>query len=112
MADHEDALALLVLEQQLLSGADVEVLAEHVARLRLDVERAAGEHRGPARAHERARVAGAELHPEAGQRLARGCRLALPAGRQLALVVRLGLVGDGLPVAEEPELLMRHRLAA
>jgi hypothetical protein len=50
----------------------------------------------------RARVAGGELDAQAGEAFAGRDRLALPAGRQLAVGVGLGVVRDGLSVTEKP----------
>jgi hypothetical protein len=106
--DDQDPRSVVMLGQQLAGGVDVEPLAERGARLGRHVEWLARQLGGAGRAQERARVAGRELEPEPGERLARGDRLALAPRGQLALEVGLRLVRDGLAVPEKPELLMRH----
>ena len=110
VADDEDAVALAVLREQVARDALVEVLAQRLAFLGRHVERLAGQRGGAGGADERARVTGRELEPEPRQRLARRDRLALAARGQLAVVIGLGFMRDGLSVAEEPELLLRHRV--
>ena len=105
MADDEHARVGAVAVEQLDRLVGVEVVGEHVLDLGLDVERLGGELRGVEGAHLRARVDGRELDPEARQRGARRGGLALAPRGQLALRIRLGIVWNGLPVAEEPELL-------
>ncbi len=91
--------------EQLERVGAVEALAEHVLDLGLGVERLGGELGRLLGAHLRARVDGGELDAQAREGGAGGGRLALAARGQLALVVGLRVVRDGLPVAEEPELL-------
>ena len=107
VADREDAGLGAVPVQQLERVVATEAVGQRVVRERLDVERPAGEPRGVERAQLRARVAGVELDPEPRQPLPSGDRLALAAGRQLAVGVGLGLVGNGFSVTKKPEL-RRH----
>ena len=107
MPDHEHARVGAVAQQQLERVLAVEAVGQRLLLRRLDVERLAGELRGLDRADLGARVAGLELDAEPREPLPRGDRLALAAGRQFAVVVGLGLVGNGLSVTKKPEL-RRH----
>ena len=108
VADHEHARVVPVRAQQRERVVAVEAVGRRLVDDRLDPERAAGQLGGVEGADLRARVAGVELQPEPGERRARGERLSFAAGRQLSLVIGLGVVRHGLAVPEQPEL-GRHR---
>ena len=103
--DDQHARVGVVAAEQVERVAGLEAVGEHVLDLGVDVERLRREPRGADRAHLRARVDGGELDAEARERRAGRTRLALAASGQLPLGVGLGVVRNGLPVAEEPELL-------
>ena len=105
MADDQHARVGVVAAEQLERVGAVEALGEHVLDLGLGVERLGGEPGGLLGAHLRARVDRGELDAQPREGGAGGSRLALAARGQLALVIGLRVVRDGLPVAEKPELL-------
>lgn len=104
----QHALLVAVGVQQSERVVAVEAVGERGVLHGLDVQRAAGQLSRVASADLRARVASRELDTEPGEAFAGRDGLALPARGQLALGVGLGVVRDGLSVAEKPEL-RRHR---
>src|SRR5215813_12353895 len=98
MADDENPVLPAVGVQELGHVIAAERARDRALGRRLDVQRPAGQLRGLERAQLRARVAGRELQRELGQRDARGLGLAPSAWRELALLIGLGVVRNGLAV--------------
>ena len=107
VADDEHALVRTGGGQQLERVGDVEAREQRGVLDRLDAEGLAGQHRGVARADLRAREGEVDVDLQRGQRAARDARLLAAAVGEAAVGVGPRVVGLGLAVPQEPELL-RH----
>ena len=97
VAHQQHVLAETRRERLRVEGAAGELRLE----LRLDAQRLAGQPRGVRGAQLRTRQARVQLHPERGQRAARGARLPLTLLRERPLCVRRSV--SRLPMAQQPD---------